>query len=45
MKNKIGFVHLPRTAGTYMEGVLSSVMGPERFINFLAHQIIKCLIS
>ena len=34
MKNKIGFVHLPRTAGTYMEGVLSSVMGPERFINF-----------
>ena len=33
-KNKIGFVHLPRTAGTYMEGVMASVMGPERFINF-----------
>ena len=30
---KIGFVHIPRTGGTYLEGLLS-IMGPEKFINF-----------
>lgn len=33
-KEKIGFVHLPRTGGTYLEGVLSSLMTPQEFINF-----------
>lgn len=33
MNTKIGFVHLPRTGGTYLESVLAN-MGPERFINF-----------
>ena len=31
--NKIGFLHIPRTGGTYLESVLVS-MGPERFFNF-----------
>lgn len=31
--NKIGFLHIPRTGGTYLEALLCS-MGPERFINF-----------
>ena len=31
--NKIGFVHAPRTGGTYIESLLSS-KGPEFFINF-----------
>lgn len=34
MNNKIGFVHLPRTGGTYLEAVLCSCMGPDSFINF-----------
>ena len=34
VKQKIGFVHLPRTGGTYLEGVLSSLMSEQEFINF-----------
>ena len=30
---KIGFVHIPRTGGTYLEAVLQN-MGPKKFINF-----------
>jgi hypothetical protein len=34
ISEKIGFVHLPRTGGTYLEGVLCSLLSPEEFINF-----------
>ena len=30
---KIGFAHIPRTGGTYLEGLLT-IMGPDKFINF-----------
>tara|TARA_B100000085_G_C18559679_1_gene519018 strand:+ start:3212 stop:3964 length:753 start_codon:yes stop_codon:yes gene_type:complete len=30
---KIGFAHIPRTGGTYLEALLT-VMGPDKFINF-----------
>ena len=33
IKNKIGFLHIPRTGGTYLEALFSS-MGPQKFINF-----------
>ena len=34
MKNKkIGFIHIPKTGGTYLENILN-VMGPEKLINF-----------
>jgi hypothetical protein len=32
-KIKIGFLHIPRTGGTYIESVLST-MGPSHFVNF-----------
>lgn len=31
---KIGFMHIPRTGGTYLESLLSQELGPERFANF-----------
>lgn len=34
MKNKIGFTHMPRTGGTYLESIISESMGPDEFINF-----------
>lgn len=33
IQNKVGFVHIPRTGGTYLEALFCS-MGPQRFINF-----------
>lgn len=33
MNQKTGFVHIPRTGGTYLEALLCS-MGPDKFINF-----------
>jgi len=33
IQNKVGFVHIPRTGGTYLEALFCS-MGPEKFINF-----------
>lgn len=33
MNDKIGFLHIPRTGGTYLEALLCS-MGPDKFINF-----------
>ena len=31
---KTGFVHIPRTGGTYLESLLCRELGPERFVNF-----------
>ena len=34
MNTKIGFTHMPRTGGTYLESIISESMGPDEFINF-----------
>lgn len=33
-KNKLGFLHIPRTGGTHLERVINQGLGPDKFINF-----------
>jgi hypothetical protein len=34
MKQKLGFLHIPRTGGTYLESIISEKLNPTLFINF-----------
>lgn len=34
MKDKLGFLHIPRTGGTYLESIISEKLSPTLFMNF-----------